>query len=101
MINQSPIGKSARSNPVSYTGAFDGIRAQFALDPESKRRGYTAGSFSFNSGMRCPHCSGNGFEHVEMQFLSDIYLRCHACNGSRFRDKLVESRHKLGNIVKM
>ncbi len=90
MVDQTPIGKSARSNPVSYTGAFEGIRKQFASDPESKHRGYTAGSFSFNSGMRCPTCSGNGFEHVEMQFLSDIYLRCHACNGRRFRDEVLD-----------
>ncbi len=90
MVDQSPIGKSARSNPVSYTGAFDGIRKLFALDPEAKRRGYTASSFSFNSGMRCPSCSGNGFEHVEMQFLSDVYLRCHACNGSRYRDEVLD-----------
>lgn len=92
MVDQTPIGKSARSNPVSYTGAFDGIRKQFATDPESKHRGYTASSFSFNSGMRCPTCSGNGFEHVEMQFLSDVYLRCHACNGRRFRDEVLEIR---------
>ncbi|OED35582.1 excinuclease ABC subunit A [Chromatiales bacterium (ex Bugula neritina AB1)] len=90
MVDQSPIGKSARSNPVSYTGAFDGIRNQFAADPESKRRGYTSSSFSFNSGMRCPACSGNGFEHVEMQFLSDVYIRCHACNGSRYRDEVLD-----------
>jgi excinuclease ABC subunit A len=90
MVDQSPIGKSARSNPVSYTGAFDAIRKLFALDPESKQRGYTASSYSFNSGMRCPVCSGNGFEHVEMQFLSDVYLRCHACNGSRYRDELLD-----------
>ena len=90
MVDQSPIGKSARSNPVSYTGAFDGIRKLFAEDPEAKRRGYTASSFSFNSGMRCPTCSGNGFEHVEMQFLSDVYLRCHACNGSRYREELLD-----------
>ncbi len=90
MVDQSPIGKSARSNPVSYTGAFEGIRKLFATDPEAKRRGYTAGSFSFNSGMRCPACSGNGFEHVEMQFLSDVYLRCHACNGSRYRDEVLD-----------
>ncbi len=90
MVDQSPIGKSARSNPVSYTGAFDGIRKLFAEDPESKRRSYTASSFSFNSGMRCPVCSGNGFEHVEMQFLSDVYLRCHACNGSRYREEVLD-----------
>ena len=90
MVDQSPIGKSARSNPVSYTGAFDGIRKLFADDPESKKRGYTASSYSFNSGMRCPTCSGNGFEHVEMQFLSDVYLRCHACNGCRYREELLD-----------
>ncbi len=90
MVDQSPIGKSARSNPVSYTGAFDGIRKLFAEDPEAKRRGYTASSFSFNSGMRCPACSGNGFEHVEMQFLSDVYLRCHACNGNRYLEELLD-----------
>jgi len=90
MVDQSPIGKSARSNPVSYTGAFDGIRKLFANDPEAKRRSYTASSFSFNSGMRCPTCSGNGFEHVEMQFLSDVYLRCHACNGSRYREEVLD-----------
>ncbi len=90
MVDQSPIGKSARSNPVSYTGAFDGIRKLFAEDPEAKRRSYTASSFSFNSGMRCPTCSGNGFEHVEMQFLSDVYLRCHACNGSRYREEVLD-----------
>jgi len=90
MVDQSPIGKSARSNPVSYTGAFDGIRKLFAEDPEAKRRGYTASSFSFNSGMRCPTCSGNGFEHIEMQFLSDVYLRCHACNGSRYREEVLD-----------
>ena len=90
MVDQSPIGKSARSNPVSYTGAFDGIRKLFAEDPEARRRGYTASSFSFNSGMRCPTCSGNGFEHVEMQFLSDVYLRCHACNGSRYREEVLD-----------
>ncbi len=90
MVDQSPIGKSARSNPVSYTGAFDGIRKLFAEDPEAKRRSYTASSFSFNSGMRCPTCSGSGFEHVEMQFLSDVYLRCHACNGSRYRDEVLD-----------
>jgi len=67
LVDQSPIGKSARSNPVSYTGAFEPIRKLFEKLPESKERGYKASSFSFNSGMRCPACSGNGFEHVEMQ----------------------------------
>ncbi|MEE4417702.1 hypothetical protein V2S23_28895, partial [Klebsiella pneumoniae] len=73
-VDQSPIGKTARSNPASYVGAFDEIRKLFAKAPMALQRGYTAGTFSFNSGDgRCPTCGGSGFEHVEMQFLSDIY----------------------------
>ncbi|PID60020.1 MAG: excinuclease ABC subunit A [Gammaproteobacteria bacterium] len=90
MVDQSPIGKSARSNPVSYTGAFEAIRKLFAALPEARERGYRASAFSFNSGMRCPACSGNGFEHVEMQFLSDVYLRCGECQGRRYRPELLE-----------
>jgi len=90
LVDQSPIGKSARSNPVSYTGAFEAIRKLFEKVPEAKERGYKASSFSFNSGMRCPVCSGNGFEHVEMQFLSDVYLRCAECQGRRYRSELLE-----------
>lgn len=90
LVDQSPIGKSARSNPVSYTGAFEAIRKLFGQVPEAKERGYTASAFSFNSGMRCPVCSGNGFEHVEMQFLSDVYLRCAECHGRRYRAELLE-----------
>jgi len=90
LVDQSPIGKSARSNPVSYTGAFESIRKLFEKVPEAKERGYKASAFSFNSGMRCPVCSGNGFEHVEMQFLSDVYIRCGECKGSRYRPELLE-----------
>ena len=90
LVDQSPIGKSARSNPVSYTGAFESIRKLFEKVPEAKERGYKASAFSFNSGMRCPVCSGNGFEHVEMQFLSDVYLRCAECQGRRYRSELLE-----------
>jgi len=90
LVDQSPIGKSARSNPVSYTGAFEAIRKLFGQVPEAKERSYTASAFSFNSGMRCPVCSGNGFEHVEMQFLSDVYLRCAECHGRRYRAELLE-----------
>ncbi len=91
MVDQSAIGKTARSNPASYVGAFDAIREVFARTPESKRRGYAAGTFSFNSGDgRCPTCTGTGFEHVEMQFLSDVYLRCPDCNGSRYRDETLD-----------
>ena len=90
-VDQSPIGKTARSNPASYVGAFDEIRKLFAKAPMALQRGYTAGTFSFNSGDgRCPTCGGSGFEHVEMQFLSDIYLRCPDCDGSRYRAEILE-----------
>lgn len=90
-VDQSPIGKTARSNPVSYVGAWDAIRELFAVAPLSRQRGYTAAKFSFNSGDgRCPTCGGSGFEHVEMQFLSDVYLRCPDCNGTRYRPEILE-----------
>ena len=90
-VDQSPIGKTARSNPASYVGAWDAIRALFAQAPLAKQRGYTAAKFSFNSGDgRCPTCGGSGFEHVEMQFLSDIYLRCPDCDGKRYRPEILE-----------
>ncbi|HTT06031.1 MAG TPA: excinuclease ABC subunit UvrA [Steroidobacteraceae bacterium] len=93
LIDQSPIGRTTRSNPASYVGAFDEIRARFAAEPESKLRRYTAGTFSFNSGKgRCPTCSGNGFEHIEMQFLSDVYLRCGDCQGRRYRPETLQIR---------
>ncbi len=90
-VDQSPIGKTARSNPASYVGAFDEIRKLFAFAPLAVERSYTAGMFSFNAGNgRCPTCGGSGFEHVEMQFLSDVYLRCPDCDGKRFRAELLE-----------
>ncbi len=93
MVDQSPIGKTTRSNPASYVGAFDAIRLLFSKTLASKERKYTPGTFSFNSGNgRCPTCSGCGFEHVEMQFLSDVYLRCPDCDGRRYRDEVLEVR---------
>ncbi|MDD2177863.1 excinuclease ABC subunit UvrA [Acidovorax sp. D2M1] len=90
-VDQSPIGKTARSNPVSYVGAWDSIRELYAVAPLSKQRSYTASKFSFNSGDgRCPTCGGSGFEHVEMQFLSDVYLRCPDCDGKRYRPEILE-----------
>ena len=90
-VDQSPIGKTTRSNPASYVGAFDALRAIFAKAELARERGYTAGTFSFNSGDgRCPTCGGNGFEHVEMQFLSDVYLRCPDCDGKRYRPETLE-----------
>jgi len=90
-VDQSPIGKTARSSPVSYVGAYDPIRKRLAAAPLARERHYTPGTFSFNSGDgRCPTCGGNGFEHVEMQFLSDVYLRCADCDGKRFRNETLE-----------
>ena len=91
LVDQSPIGKTTRSNPASYIGALDAIRKRFAAEPVAIERGYTAGTFSFNSGNgRCPACGGNGFEHVEMQFLSDVYLRCPDCDGRRYRNEVLD-----------
>jgi len=95
MVDQNAIGRTTRSNPASYVGAFDAIRALFAAEPAAQERKYTPGTFSFNSGNgRCPTCSGNGFEHVEMQFLSDVYLRCPDCNGRRYRDEVLDIRRE-------
>ena len=93
LVDQSPIGKTARSNPASYVGALDPIRSLFSAEPLARERGYTAGTFSFNAGKgRCPTCSGNGFERIEMQFLSDVYLRCPDCDGRRYRPEVLEVR---------
>ena len=90
-VDQSPIGKTARSNPASYVGAFDELRKLFAELPLARERSYSAGTFSFNAGDgRCPTCGGSGFEHVEMQFLSDVYLRCPDCDGRRYRAEILD-----------
>src|SRR4029077_10839383 len=95
MVDQNPIGRTTRSNPASYVGAFDAIRALLAAEPAAQERKYTPGTFSFNSGNgRCPTCSGNGFEHVEMQFLSDVYLRCPDCDGKRYREEVLDIRRE-------
>ena len=97
-VDQSPIGKTARSNPASYVGAFDEIRKLFAKVPLAQQRGYGPGMFSFNSGDgRCPTCGGSGFEHIEMQFLSDVYLRCPDCDGRRYRAELLEVKIERGD----
>ena len=96
-VDQSPIGKTARSNPASYVGAWESVREIFATAAMSKQRSYTASKFSFNSGDgRCPTCGGSGFEHVEMQFLSDVYLRCQDCEGKRFRPEILEVKIERG-----
>jgi excinuclease ABC subunit A len=96
-VDQSPIGKTARSNPASYVGAFDELRKLFADAPLARERSYSAGTFSFNAGDgRCPTCGGSGFEHVEMQFLSDVYLRCPDCDGRRFRAEVLDVKLTRG-----
>ncbi len=98
MVDQAAIGRTTRSNPASYVGAFDAIRKRFTAEPVAIERGYTPGTFSFNSGTgRCPTCSGSGFEHVEMQFLSDVYLRCPDCNGRRYRAETLEVKLSRGD----
>ena len=101
-VDQSPIGKTARSNPASYVGAWDAVRELFAQAPLARQRSYTSSKFSFNNGDgRCPTCGGSGFEHVEMQFLSDVYLRCPDCDGKRYRPEILEvtiERKSLGNL---
>jgi excinuclease ABC subunit A len=103
-VDQSPIGKTARSNPASYVGAFDEIRKLFAETPLAVQRGYGAGMFSFNAGDgRCPTCGGSGFEHVEMQFLSDVYLRCPDCDGRRYRPEILDvkiDRRLPGDVIR-
>jgi excinuclease ABC subunit A len=99
MVDQSRIGRTTRSNPASYVGAFDAIRELFARLPEARERKYTAGTFSFNAGNgRCPACGGNGFEHVEMQFLSDVYLRCPDCDGRRYRADVLDVKLSRGDF---
>ncbi len=102
-VDQSPIGKTARSNPASYVGAWDAVRELFALAPLAKQRSYTSSKFSFNNGDgRCPTCGGSGFEHVEMQFLSDVYLRCPDCDGKRYRAEILEvtiERKAIGDVT--
>jgi len=101
MVDQSPIGKTARSNPASYVGAWEAIRHLFASEPLARERSYTPSTFSFNAGNgRCPTCTGSGFEHVEMQFLSDIYIRCPDCDGRRFRAEVLDVKFVIGKNTK-
>ena len=99
LVDQSPIGRTPRSNPVTYIKAFDDIRALFAAQPDSKRKSYTPGSFSFNvPGGRCDVCEGDGTVTVEMQFLADIELPCEECNGTRYKAGILDVKYKGKNI---
>lgn len=101
-IDQSPIGRTPRSNPATYTGLFTYIRDLFAELPEARVKGLSAGHFSFNvPGGRCENCAGDGVIKVEMQFLSDVYLTCDVCGGRKFKDKVLEILYKGKNIYEV
>jgi excinuclease ABC subunit A len=99
-VNQSPIGRTPRSNPATYTGVFNDIRDLFAQTPESKMRGYKPGRFSFNvKGGRCEACQGDGIIKIEMHFLPDVYVPCEVCKGRRYNRETLEVRYKGKNIA--
>lgn len=98
-VDQNPIGKSSRSNPISYVKAYDAIRNLYSEQPLSKQRGYKPSHFSFNvEGGRCETCEGEGEIKVEMQFMADIFLKCESCSGKRFKQEVLEVQHKGANI---
>ena len=100
MIDQSPIGRTPRSNPATYTGLFSPIRDLFAQTRDAKARGYLSGRFSFNvKGGRCDNCQGEGFLKVEMQFMPDVYIPCDVCNGKRYNRETLEVKYKGKNIA--
>lgn len=99
LIDQSPIGKSARSSPVTYLKAFDAIRTIMASTPESQSRGYTPGTFSLNvDGGRCPACKGTGYEEIDMMFMDNVVIPCDVCDGKKYRNEILEVQYKNKNI---
>jgi excinuclease ABC subunit A len=101
-IDQSPIGRTPRSNPATYTGVFDQIRDLFAMTKDAKSRGYDKGRFSFNKkGGRCEACAGDGILKIEMHFLPDVYVPCEVCNGHRYNRETLEVKYKGKNIYEV
>lgn len=105
MVDQSPVSRSPRSNPVTYIKAFDEIRKVFAATPDAKVRGFKAGNFSFNSDLgRCHRCSGDGVLQIDMQFLADIFMTCPECHGSRYRKEILQVRYRdfsIADVLKL
>jgi len=102
IIDQSPIGRTSRSNPATYTGAFTPIREIFSRTKEAKIRGYKAGRFSFNvKGGRCEACQGRGIKKIEMYFLPDVYIPCEVCKGQRFNRETLDVKYKSENIAQV
>ena len=101
-IDQSPIGRTPRSNPATYTGMFNAIRELFSQTPEARARGYTPGRFSFNvKGGRCENCQGDGLIRVEMHFLADVYVECKTCHGKRYNQETLDVKYKQKNIYEV
>jgi len=102
LVDQSPASRTPRSNPALFSGAWDGIRQLFAQSEAARREGFTASSFSFNSGDgRCPHCQGLGFERVEMQFMADIFVACPVCEGRQFREETLDIKWREHSVAEI
>ena len=102
LIDQSPIGRSPRSNPATYMKAFDPIRLLFAEQPEARARGFTASHFSFNvDGGRCEACHGDGYLAIDMQFMADVYMKCAECGGRRYRREVLEVKYRGRSIAEV
>jgi excinuclease ABC subunit A len=105
MVDQSPLSRTPRSTPILYLGIYDRVRELFAAQPAAMAQGLTASAFSFNSGGgRCERCGGTGFEKIEMQFLSDLYVRCAECEGRRFQPHVLKVKlrgHSIHELLEL